>query len=56
MRGLTVGSLNSYCAGRLLRCVLARRSPYVVSTVSRLAVGRLAADSLAAILIRSVYA
>ena len=33
--------MQSYCAARLLRCVLARRSPYFFCTVSRLAAGRL---------------
>ena len=34
--------MQSYCAARLLRCVLARRSPYFFCTVSRLPAGRLA--------------
>src|SRR5437867_614370 len=34
--------MQTCCAARLLRCVLARRSPYFACTVSRLAAGRLA--------------
>ena len=34
--------MQSYCASRLLRCVLARRFPYSSRTVSRLAAERLA--------------
>jgi len=39
--------LQSYCAGRLLRYVLARPSLYFMCTISGLAAGRLAPGPLA---------